>query len=157
MHESVTSGNEEDLQKFPGPDNPIPTTERMSENDLRNVTYTDAIERSEVGMRTASPEVLADRVRRSLFDDEMTGYIPKCRVDIIYGERSPWTIVDCAWKFQELRKHADEEGIKGRPLRFFMFPKANHFVCVFLPICLSDFGTKSDLTTRLIGICPRKQ
>lgn len=157
MHESVTSGNEEDLQKFPGPDTPIPTTERMSENDLKNVTYTDAIERSEVGMRTASPEVLADRVRRSLFDDEMTGYFPKCCVDIIFGERSPWTIVDCAWKFQELRKHADEEGIKGRPLRFFMFPKANHFVCVFLPICLSGFGTKSDLTTRLIGICPRKQ
>ena len=128
IHKSVTSGKEEDLQKVPDPVNSIATIEGMSADEIKEVTYTDAIEHSEVGMRTASPEVHTERVRRALFDDKMATLFPLCGVDIIYGECTPWTVIDGIWKFQDLRKKADEEGIKGRPMRIFMFPKANHFV-----------------------------
>lgn len=130
MHKSVTSGNVEDLQSIPGTNRLISTSERMSGDELKEVTHPAGLERSEVGMHITSSEVFSEIARKAFFDDKMAGHFPMCRVDIIYGEHTLWPIINSMWKLQELRRKADEAGVKGRPMRDFIFPKANHFVSV---------------------------
>lgn len=128
MHCSVTSCNGEVPKRVPVVSSLPPTSERMNDDDLKEVTHPAGFERSETGVHTASSEVFSERARKAFFDDEMVVHFPKCRVDIIYGEHTLRPIVDGVSELQELRKRADEAGVKGRPMRIFIFPKANHFV-----------------------------
>ncbi|KAI5121868.1 hypothetical protein M0805_001076 [Coniferiporia weirii] len=127
-HTSLTSHDTNDLQLFPAAGSRIGTVESMSSDEQRDLTHYAAVQRSEVAARTGRPEMYAERVRQALFDDELAKYLPKCKVDVIWCEYSTWVCVDAAWRFERLRKAADEEGIKGRQLRIFMMPEANHFV-----------------------------
>ncbi|KAH8111408.1 hypothetical protein DFH11DRAFT_1513177 [Phellopilus nigrolimitatus] len=126
-HASLSSRDMNDLQLVADAGARTGTTLTMSADDERAVTCYDAVQRSEVAARTAAPEIYAERVRRALFDDTLAQYWPKCSVDVVWCEHSPWAIVDGVWGFERLREKADEEGIKGRQLRFFMIPGANHF------------------------------
>ena len=129
-HASLTSGDINDLQFFPGADGPRSTIARMSKEELKEVTHPEAVDRSEAAIRGTPTAIFAERVRLAVFDDKMATYFPKCRVDVIYCEKTGWAMIDSAWAFKKLREKADEEGIKGRPLKLHMMPNANHFVSV---------------------------
>lgn len=131
-HASLTSRDINDLQLFPGSNSPRGTVARMSKEELKEVTCPEAVERSDAAIRGTKPEFFAERVRLALYDDRTAQYLPKCRFDVIYCEKTGWAMVDSAWAFQKLREKADEEGIKGRPLKIYMMPNANHFVSIVL-------------------------
>ncbi|THH08247.1 hypothetical protein EW145_g2822 [Phellinidium pouzarii] len=126
-HTSVTSRDINDLQLYPVAGSRAGTTETMSADERRELTHYAAVPRSEIAARTAAPEIYAERVRRALFDDELAKYLPGCGVDVVWCERSTWASIDAAWGFEKLKEKADEQGIRGRPLRMFMMPGANHF------------------------------
>ncbi|EJD07447.1 uncharacterized protein FOMMEDRAFT_149976 [Fomitiporia mediterranea MF3/22] len=128
-HKSLTSRKFEDLQVYPveGPGSKRSTTSRMSPEELRETTCYEAVARSEIGARTGSPAIYAERIRRALFNDELAKYLPRCGVDVVWCENSIWACIDCMWGLQAAREKADDQGIVGRPLRFFMMPGVNHF------------------------------
>lgn len=107
------------------------TTQSMGAEELSDTTCFSALQRSEVAAQTGSPAIYAERLRRALFDDGLASkYWPRCEVDVIWCEHSPWESVDVAWKLQEMREKTDEEGVVGRPLNFYMMPGVNHFVSI---------------------------
>ena len=130
-HKSLTSHNFEDLQVAPDNDPAIrrSTIESMTPEEIRDTIYPPPTTGSETDFRNVSPAVLAERSRRALFDDELARrYWPHVGVDVVWGEKSFWVVIDAMWELQKARKEADEDGITGRPLRFHMMPGANHFV-----------------------------
>ncbi|KAH8116322.1 hypothetical protein DFH11DRAFT_1579941 [Phellopilus nigrolimitatus] len=133
-HKDVTSRNVDDLRLFPLPDSRMATTLAMSADEERSVTCYAAAPRAELPLSMAQPAVYSERVRRALFDDDLAKYWPRLEVDVIWCEHSPWPMVDAAWELEKSREKADEQGIKGRPLKVTMFPGANHFVSLWLVI-----------------------
>lgn len=137
MHKSITSRDVADLQVVPSDDAPPSTLQRMSEEELSEVTSPEAINHSEIPARTAKAEIFAERTRRAIFDDSMAAkYFPRCSVDAIYCEHSMWAMIEAVWGLEKMKEKADEKGVKGRPLRMHIMPKANHFVSTF------SFATK---------------
>lgn len=132
-HKSVTSRNLEDLQRVRlDGDSPTRTgtIASMTPQEIQETTYAAAVLNSEVAGRAAHPTIHAERIRRALFDDDLAKLWPRAGVDVVWCENSTWVVVDAMWEFQKAREKADEQGVKGRPLRIIMMPGANHFVSI---------------------------
>ncbi|KAL5513085.1 hypothetical protein ACEPAH_3483 [Sanghuangporus vaninii] len=128
-HKSLTSRNIADLQKVADDDPSIrkSTYEALTSEELKETTYAPPSTSSELAFRSGSQATFTERTRRALFDDKLAKYWPRAGVDVVWGEKSIWNVVGATWELQRAREKANEEGIVGRPLRFFMLPGANHF------------------------------
>ncbi|KAL5531561.1 hypothetical protein ACEPAG_4438 [Sanghuangporus baumii] len=129
-HKSLTSRNIIDLERVADNDPSIrkSTFEALTREEIKETAYAPPSMGSELAFRNGSPAIYVERVRCALFDDELAKYWPRFGVDVVWGEKSIWVVVDATWELQKAREKADKEGIVGRPLRFFMIPGANHFV-----------------------------
>ncbi|OCB85419.1 hypothetical protein A7U60_g7428 [Sanghuangporus baumii] len=128
-HKSLASRNLADLQSVADDDPSIrkSTYEVLTPEEIKETAYAPPSTGSELAFRNGSPAIYAERVRRAIFDDKLAKYWPRAGVDVVWGEESIWVVVGATWELQKAREKANEEGIVGRPLRFFMIPGANHF------------------------------
>lgn len=127
-HKSHTSRNVSDLELFKHDPSPPPTTKQFTPSELALLTDFAAVRHSEVVVRDIDKSILADQTRRAFFDEERAKFWPKTSVEVTWCERTAWVMVDAVWWIQTLQEQALEKGVKGRDVRFTMFPEANHFV-----------------------------
>ena len=130
-HKGLTLRNVDDLQRVPDSDPSArrSTYEAMTPAEMTETAFAPPSTGSELAYRNGGPAIFAERIRRALFDDNLARkYWPRIGVDVVWGEKSIWVIVDAVWELQKAREKADRDEIAGRLLRFHMIPEANHFV-----------------------------
>ena len=137
-HKSLTSRNISDLEMLKADPSPPPTTKLISPSELASLTDFAAVRRSEVPVRSVDSTILADQARRALYDEERAKLWPRVTVDVIWCEKSAWVMIDAAWWLQTLQDESREKNIRGREVKFTMFPGANHFVSGLSVLFIND-------------------
>ncbi|KAF8961166.1 hypothetical protein BDZ97DRAFT_1664687 [Flammula alnicola] len=99
-----------------------PTTERMTDDELRSVTNFGPGAECEIplGAPGIFTPVLADQLSRALFDPKIRADWGGLEVCLLYSESTIWTIVYAAWILEERAKDGE---ISFKPVK-----DANHFV-----------------------------
>lgn len=129
QHRSVESRQSKDLATSPSKTLPMPTSDAMSKEDYDSILDSYSLSRSEIAVTTVTKAEFREWTRRALFNDAMAQvFWPELNVDVVWCEHSVSVAIMAAWEYQNLREESDRKGVKGRPIKITMMPRANHFV-----------------------------